>query len=307
MTVRTTWALRTAILWGIAVGAGCKTTQEHGEHETSSILSSGAASGSSLTTSGWLAVHKVSKSASQDVYLKILGTELDTGIKIAKDQMHTNKGLLLCRKNVDRDACTIRGRFEDLSLSVEQFVDSPVIVELSGFVRSARGDIPPDQPVLADIDCDYLGENSPPFGVERASCRALHPRRLEEVVFGGGTAEILGQSLRGEESLGTDQKVLKGALACHIGDLNHRLSCFVRSLPEKGAAEKVVELPNEQALGVARTIESMIADRRKLTSDDSPGKPNKAPLDVTLALECRVDSRLVDNGGERYVECLGKI
>jgi hypothetical protein len=307
MTVRTTWALRTAIVWGIAVGAGCKTTQEHGDHETSSTFSSGSLSSSSLTTSGWLAVHKISKSASQDVYLKILGTELDSGMKIAKDQMHTNKGLLLCRKNVDRDACTVRGRLEDFSLSVEQFMDSSVSLELSGFVRSARGDISPDQLVMADIECDYLGEKSPPFGVERASCRALHPRRLEEVVFGGGAAEILGQSLRGEESLGGDQKALKGGLACHVGDLNHRLSCFVRSLPEKGAKEKVVELPGDQVLGIARMIESLIADRRKLTSEDSTGKPNTSPLDVILALECRVDSRLVDSGGERYVECLGKI
>ena len=127
------------------------------------------------------------------------------------------------------------------------------------------------------------------------------------MVFGGGAAEILGQSLRGEESLGGDQKARKGGLACHVGDLNHRLSCFVRSLPEKGAKEKVVELPGDQVLGIARMIESLIADRRKLTSEDSTGKPNTSPLDVILALECRVDSRLVDSGGERYVECLGKI
>jgi hypothetical protein len=78
-------------------------------------------------------------------------------------------------------------------------------------------------------------------------------------------------------------------------------------LPEKGAKEKVVELPGDQVLGIARMIESLIADRRKLTSEDSTGKPNTSPLDVILALECRVDSRLVDSGGERYVECLGKI
>ena len=307
MTVRTTLALRAAIFWGIAVGTGCKTTQGQGSHPSQHSGSPEHAFGTKVESSGWLADHKLSQSASQEVYLKILGTELDSGTKVPKDQMHTNKGLLTCRKNIDRDACTVRGRLPDLSLSAEQFVDLPVNQELSSFVRTARGDIPSDLLVLSDLECDYLGQNSPPFGLERATCRAQNPRRLEEVIFGGAAAEILAQSLRGEESLGSGQKILKGALGCHIGDLEHRIVCFLRSIPEKGSKERVVEVPRDLVLGVARTIEIAVADHRKLKAEESTSQKASTTLDVTVALECQVDSSQVENGGERVFQCLGRL
>jgi hypothetical protein len=252
-------------------------------------------------------VHKISKSASQDVYLKILGTELDGGAQVPKDQLHTNKGLVLCRKNVDRDTCTVRGRLPNLSLSAEQFVDQAASQELSAFVRTARSDIAADQMIVADLECDYLGQNSPPFGVERAACRALYPRRLEEAVFAGNAAENLAHALRGEESLGGGEKVLKGALACHIGDLEHRITCFARSMPDKGSGEKVVELLSDQVLPVARQLETAVRDQRKLQSEDPAALRALTPLDVTVALECRVDSRQVESGGERYFQCVGRL
>ena len=307
MTVRMTWTLRTALFWGVAAGTGCKTTQGQGDRESPRGVSSESSLGITSESTGWIAVHKISQSSSQEIYLKILGTELDSGAKVPKDQMHTNKGILSCRKNIDRDTCTVRGRRDDLSLSVEQFVELTVSHELSAFVRPARGDIAPEQVVLADLECDYLGQNSPPFGVERASCRALYPRRPEEAIFAGAPAETLAQSLRGEESLGNGQKVLKGALACHIGDLEHRTKCFVRSMPEKAGREKVVELPTDQVLTVARVLETAVGDHRKLKSEESTTQPVSLPLDVTVSLECRVDSRSVDSGGERLFQCLGRL
>jgi hypothetical protein len=306
MAVQTTVALRTAaVILLLGVHLGCKTTkvQEPSGGQASEVAIQTTAT--SHPDTGWLAKFDLSESASQALYLQMLGAEFDAGEAIPKDQVHTNKGLLTCRKNIDRDGCSVWVHRKDGSLGPEHLVEQQIAKEVSSGARKSRKDIPEDILVVSDLECNYLGKNSPPFGVERAGCHVSYPRALDEVIFLGESAEAIIDAIRGESSLGEGQADLKGSLVCTLGDIAHRTACFTRTISGGGAQEKIVELRLDEALETAKVLHAAVGYRMKIKSVESPKESGR--MEIKADIECRVDSSRFASDGERIIQCLGHI
>ena len=306
MAVQTTVALHaTAVILLLGVHFGCKTTRVQ---EPSGVQASELAiqtSALSQPDKGWLSQVDLSESTSQALYLQMLGAEFDAGETVPKDQVHTSKGLLTCRKNVDRDACSVWVRRKDGGVGPEHSVDPQIAKEASLGARKSREDIPGDILVVSDLECNYLGKNSPPFGVERASCHVSYPRTLDEVIFHGGSAEAIIDAIRGESSLGEGQADLRGALVCTLGDIAHRTVCFTRTTSSGVSQEKIVELRLDDALETAKFLHAAVNDRMKIKSAVLPTESGR--MEIKADIECKVDSRRFASDGERMIQCLGRI
>lgn len=265
-----------APLVGAALTSGCRTTDS----------TPAATSPAPQTTAGALdPTLDLSKSDEQIVYLKMLGVELDAGVKVSKDQLHSSSGVLECRKDGVLESCLLRVRLMERELSGPQPLTPDLSKLVMSYIASARADLKDERVVLTDVTCDYIGKKSPPYDVEDVNCTLRHPRLVKEAVFGDPVAEEIVIALRGESK----ETTFNGAVSCRVVESSGRSTCVVRALSTGVLADKVTELAAKSAAPVARRLLQATLDYALLTSTAESKNDLVAPSELIGTLVCVVD------------------
>src|SRR5688500_11121009 len=63
---------------------------------------------------------ELDKDEEQPVYLMMLQVELNAGVKVAKDRMHSVAGIATCAREGELETCAVRVRLADKELSASQ-------------------------------------------------------------------------------------------------------------------------------------------------------------------------------------------
>ena len=91
------------VVASLALTSSCRTTKTQ-ESTTSEAT----------TSSGGPAALRFTNDDEQALYLQMMNVETNAGIKVAKDQLHTSRGLVECRRVGSLAPCTIRVRLTGL-------------------------------------------------------------------------------------------------------------------------------------------------------------------------------------------------
>lgn len=277
-----------------ALYAGCKTTSTE---ESTEIKASPEGSVTTLV---------LSKDDEQNVYLKMLSVELGAGVTVTKDQLHTNSGLVGCRKEGVLETCALRVRLNGDALSSTQPLTSGLSEKIWKFNRAARPDLPNEKLMISDLVCDYIGKKSPPFNVEDVSCGVSLVRAIGEAVFADVQGEELAEDLRGAASFGEKTATLNGSITCQWINGSNRPTCVVRAIVGGVLTEKVTEVSAPNAAIVAKRLRRAAMDSIRISVD--PRAPSgEEPRVVAAALTCTVDNSKFDGDGKRTYLCRSKI
>jgi hypothetical protein len=244
----------------------------------------------------------LAKDEEQSLYLKMLSVELNAGVKVPKDQLHSSKGLAECHRDPALPTCQLRVRTAEDQLSATQPLPPEVNAKIWTFIQSARPDLK-DPVMLADVICDYVGKQSPPYTVEDVHCSVRLVRATDEAVFGDKLAATLGDALRGSASYGTGLVTLSGSLSCQWLAGTPRTPCVTRAITGGVLGEKLTELDAGDASEAARLLKQTLIDHAQLS-----GTPATAsPKEIASALVCLVDNTKIESEGKRAYVCRAKI
>jgi hypothetical protein len=280
---------------------GCKTTksenlsdQNHGQGKSYEVTSGDR---------GWFSEVSLSEKSSRGIYLKMLDSELESGLAVAKDQTHSIKGLIRCQRNVDRDLCSMWIRKgENGDIYGEKSLDLLLSEEVSSVGRGFRNDLSLDKSLVMNVVCDYLGKNSPPFGLEKVDCKVQFPRGGDEAVLESPSAEKLVELLRSEQPFGDGKTEIQANLFCRFGSLPLRTECYTRTFDQAQSHEKISQLMKEDAIIVAQSLKMGLSDRSHLRLGASPS--DLGTIEMNAQIKCMVDSRKFIENGERVFRCL---
>lgn len=248
-------------------------------------------------------VWNLDKTEEQALYLKMLGVELEAGLEVAKDQLHSTRGVLECRKDGPLASCQLRVRLRERELSNSQPLSPELTKQAWDFIAAARPELRDERLVLADLVCDYIGKKSPPFDVEDVDCRVSQARLVSEAVFDQVVAEELAEAIRGDISFGNEVVTLNGAISCRIVEGSQRATCVVRTLTTGVLADKVIELSPRGANSVARRLLQAALDHSLLTTPADASKTGKSPTELMATLVCLVDSTEHERSDTRQFLC----
>jgi hypothetical protein len=275
------------ILLSTGLTSGCRTT---GNEDESQILSS---------AEGFDAVMPLSKDDEQNLYLKMLGVELNNGVKVPKDQLHSIGGVFQCQQDGSLSTCSYRVRVRN-ELSAHQPFERTWTDKIFGFVKSSRPELATERIVIGDLVCDYVGKKSPPYDMEDVNCFVRYPRKITETVFVEKQAEEMSELLRGDEAYGKQVVKLSGALNCRYVDGSKRAVCVVRAVTGGVLQETLREIQPANATNVAGKLRQGYADYRSLSGAQSP---DAMPREMTAALVCSVNNLEVESKGARRYVC----
>ncbi len=277
-----------------AFPAACKTTPTE---ESSDVKTTEGGPATSLD---------LDKDDEQNVYLKMLSVELGAGVSVPKDQLHTNSGLVECRKDGVLESCMLRVRIHGDDLSSTQSITPGLTEKIWKFVRQARPDLPDEKLMISDLTCDYIGKKSPPFQVEDVKCSVTLPRAIDEAVFADLQAEELAEGLRGAASFGGKTKNLDGSISCEWITGSNRPTCVVRAIVGGVLTEKVTEVSAPNSATIAKRLRRAAMDAARLSQNPKIAA-GVEPRIVAAALTCAVDDTKFEGDGKRTYMCKSKI
>ena len=307
--------LRATLVWTLlaAVAAtACKSSGDGDDDDGSDGVATprrGGSRGAALTQNLDLSSRlSLSKSEEQALYVKMLAVELNYGVQVAKDQVHTTRGLAVCRGDIVPGQCDLRVRLMADELSPPQPLPVDFAARLVTYARGEQGESYPV--IVVDLGCDYLGKKSPPYDVEAVTCFAKLPRPSDEAVFTDKTAQELSEALRGEAPFGQGKVSLTGLVTCHQPSGSSRYQCVVRSSTAGVAGERLTELSPAAAMEVGRQLRQTYASHYLVARDSPLAQERELPpakAAVAGAVGCMVDNTKVEAEGRRGYLCRVKI
>lgn len=240
------------------------------------------------------------KETAQELYLLMLKVETNSGATVPKDQLHSSRGVALCRSDAGLESCQAFVRLATSELAAPQPLPEAHTDALFKFAKKARPELEKEGTWLTDLSCDYLGKKSPPYEAEAVGCRLELPRTTKEAVFTEPSAIELAEALRGEAQSFTDNGALvSGSLACRFQQDSDRVACMVRATSNGVLGEKVTEVSGREAAGVARKLLEAALDHARLAKGQKEAL--KKPTEVSGALVCLVE--MGKEPGSRKYHC----
>jgi len=279
------------LLLGTLAAAGCRTTTE--PEDESKIAAS------TTVTEGFDAVLPLTKDEGQNLYIKMLGVELGSGVKVPKDQLHTIHGVYQCTQDASLTNCSYRVRLSG-ELSPHQPFDRTWTDKLFAFSKAARPDLVNERLLMGDLVCDYVGKKSPPYEMEDVKCSVRYPRKITETIFTDKYAEEMSELLRGSVTFGKEVVKLSGALNCRYVEGSKRAVCVVRAVNGGVLQETLKEIAAVNATYVANKLRTGYADYRSLSG---ASEKDAMPREMTASLLCSIDSVKVESDGSRHHVC----
>lgn len=280
--------------------AGCKSDgKPDGDAE---VLAAGAAAAPVVGPA-----LKLDPEVEQSLYVMMIGVEVGAGASVPKDQLHTARGLIECRKDGVTEPCGVRVRIASDDLSQSQPIPEATTEKVWEFIRGSRPDLAEAKVALASLDCDYIGKKSPPYNIEDVHCSVLMPRAVAEAVFDGGIAEELAELTRGITAFGDKGLVtVEGALQCRVIDSSERNTCFVRAAAGEVLQEAAKEVSAANAPTVTKRLQDTAVDAARVAAKKG-SEAGGAPREVMAALTCTVDSSKIEAEGRRIYICRGRL
>lgn len=249
--------------------------------------------------------YRVDQEDSQDLYLKMITVEINAGLAVPKDKLHSAQGTIECRlQGVSRN-CGLRVRLQDSRLSNSQQISSGLATTVKTYVADTREDLSVEKLQIVDVHCDYVGKQSPPYDVEDVGCTLRHPRSVNEVIFKGRSAQIVSEGLRTEQEFGSIKKQVSGTILCHWIETGGRNQCLVRPMLGSMLLERVVALNHSEGHVIGQQIRHSYLDQFALQSVPNAAVDSKAdiPNEILGTVNCVVDSTKFDLTGRRDFSC----
>ena len=291
------------VVASLALACSCRTTK------TQEATTSEAKRFEAKTSDGGPAALRFTNDDEQALYLQMMNVETNAGIKVAKDQLHTSRGLVECRRVGSLSPCTIRVRLTGLEISATQPLVKNVSPSLWAYAEELRPELKAEKLVLMSLLCDYIGKKSPPYNITSVRCEVSLPRMADEMIFLGKAAEELSEGIRGEAAYGPKLITLTGAVSCQWLKISPRTPCIVRAQAGGVLQEKITEMSPGVAAEVARSLNQAEADHARVTTPlaNSSKSPPEANQNIVAALTCLVDNTKSETEGKRTYVCRAKI
>jgi hypothetical protein len=290
----------TLLLFGTLLSPlGCRTTNGEKSAESSKSLPSNTPGATESKHT-----YKLSRDQSQAIYLAMLKVELASGIKVAKDKLHSSKGIIQCHRDGIIESCFFRVRVMGDELSSTQPLSKELAKKVWEYIRDSRADLVKEKVALTNLVCDYIGKKSPPFNQEMTKCQLEFPRSMAEAIFVDRTAEELAEALRGELAFTNTKVTLNGTIACQWISQSSRTPCVARRIEKGVLKENIIELPQNISNPIARQLKQTVGDHQKLKN---PSKNFASPKEINGSLSCVVDSLNFKSTNTRRYVCRVKI
>jgi hypothetical protein len=116
---------------------------------------------SAMKGEGFATTLELGKSEEQALYLMMLQVELNAGVKVSKDRLHSVSGLASCSKANALETCEVRVRLGDRDLSATQPLDRDLAEKLWEFTRQVRPELADEPLVHADLAFYFIVMFSP--------------------------------------------------------------------------------------------------------------------------------------------------
>ena len=131
--------------------------------------------------------------------------------------IHRNKGTIFCRGDEDFQRCFLKLALDKpkIRFSKEtpiQVDDYPKLIEYLNEIEAFQA----IEHVIFDIDCHYLGPQSPPYGKEKLTCQIADPRFLDEFIVRTEIAKSISHKLIQEKGREPGIKTINGTIRCQI-------------------------------------------------------------------------------------------
>lgn len=275
--------------------------------------SSSASASLSKETPGLAASLRPARNEEQALYLQMLAVELQSGVKVAKEHLHSVAGLVECRRSRQQNdqsdddeapaRCSIRVRLDSPSgsvLSAAQPLEASIEAKTSAFAASFHPDLARAPLVLANVTCDYIGKKSPPYAIEETVCQIAYPRLPHEVIFDSRLGEELAELARSNAAFGEGTVTITGALQCRLVEASDRPACMVRPGPGGVLLDKVLPLSGPHAAIATRALLQAASDRAQIGAGASKTTTLR---EASAMLKCEVDSSRLASGGQRVAIC----
>jgi len=254
---------------------------------------------------------ELSREEQQGLYLKMLTVELDAGVKVPREQLHTSRAIIECRQQSAVANCMYRVRLAGDATSAAQPLPASLTARALDYAHSNRPELADETVLVSDLICDYIGKKSPPYNVEDVHCFTQYPRAVNEAIFDGKAAEDLAESMRGETAYGKQVVTLNGALICQWVASSGRTLCATRSNIAGVLQDKVIELNAGTAATLAHSLRQTLLDREQsqntLTASENKKNSVPMPTEIVSSLTCVVDNTQIETSGNRTYSCRARI
>ena len=225
---------------------------------------------------------------SEVLYLQLLNIEIASGIKVPNQKLHTSRGLLQCHSDGILKTCYLRARLVDAALSSRESTEADIVRAFWTHAAQTRPSVINDPLLVADTVCDYIGPKSPPYNMEKASCRIEHIRRANEIVVADKSASVIAESLRGDQvTTDNDKTSLTGTLLCRA--INDKQStCMTRGFVGKDISQDIRELDGKVSKSLLQTFVKTHRDHAMLNAKGKRVVYSR-PQEFLAQVKCTID------------------
>jgi hypothetical protein len=237
------------------------------------------------------------------IYETMLSAEKQSGETNSPDQVHSTTGVVTCNKDGSVTACYFRTEVKKADfLSLREKIERPTSELIWGFYLRVRPELKTESLIAGDLFCDFLGKNSPPFGVESVGCKIRHPRLINETMFSAALAENIAIILAEETPLQTGIVTVSGSILCQWIKGTERSPCVVRPIVNGILREKFIEVPAVLSAQIGprlmQTLKYDISYRNDIKLEKVV-----LPHEIMGSVLCSVDSSKYKDLGRRNVAC----
>jgi hypothetical protein len=230
----------------------------------------------------------LSSALSEILYLQLLNIETASGIKVPSKNLHTSRGLLQCHSDGILKTCYVRARLVDNALSARESAESDIVRAFWTHTAQTRPSVINEPLLVADAVCDYIGPKSPPFNMEKVTCRIEHVRHANEVVLAGKEAAEIAETIRGDQVTTQEAKTsLTGTMLCRQFE-GAGPACLTRGYESEALSSDIREIDTTVARHLHTAVVQMHRDHAMLTTTGRRVTYSR-PLEVMTKIRCTID------------------
>jgi hypothetical protein len=247
--------------------------------------------------------YEFSKDENWGIYESMLAAEKQGGEALRPDQVHATSGFVSCRRDGALTACFFQTHLAKAkSMSSRERISRVSSDRIWEFYSRVRPDAKNEAIMVGDLNCDYLGKNSPPFGIEFVECKIRHPRLSNEVILTDSLAENFSLLLAEEIPLNTGTAVVSGSVLCQRMKGSDRTPCSVRPLVKGILREKFLPIQAEDSAKIGGMLMNTFRFDAAYRNDVKIDKI-ELPAELMGSATCNVDATGYKESGRRHVVC----
>ncbi|MEZ4742145.1 MAG: hypothetical protein R3B45_06840 [Bdellovibrionota bacterium] len=241
--------------------------------------------------------------SAKPIYKKITEIEKKDGLKIDKDKLHTARGSASCKKDGIIVSCYYRvrsGKLEPLGSRIK--FEKEITKKIWRYFLDVRPELKNESIITGDLICDYLGKKTPPYNIEKLTCKIIYPRLSNEAILVKDTAENIATLLRGNTPFKKSQDTVYGSILCQWIKGSNRSPCVIRPIIKGILQEKFIEVPGRDSGVIGPLLLRTVKDNLVHQKDITP-KASDLPSEIMGSIMCNINSKYFLTLGKREAVC----